>query len=212
MAKKYYAIVKGKKTGIFDNWNIAKEYINGYKGAIYKSFLTIEEANKYLNESNLSDEVKNQDDINKILKKDSEEGIYSFFVDGSYNKFTKKIGYGVVCYKDEIIHTFYKALTDKEMALYKSSLNVAGEIFGTLYSIKYALEQKFTKIKIYFDYEGIEKWATKSWDAKSDIAVFYVNKIQDIKDKIQIKFQKVRAHVNIEFNEIADQLAKKSVS
>lgn len=39
MAKlKYYAVAKGRTTGIFDNWEECQESIKGYKGATYKSF------------------------------------------------------------------------------------------------------------------------------------------------------------------------------
>lgn len=45
-SKKYYVIWLGHKTGIVDNWEECKKRINGYKGAKYKSFKTLEEAQK----------------------------------------------------------------------------------------------------------------------------------------------------------------------
>lgn len=38
MAKKYYVVWKGKKTGIFDSWDVVKGLIQGVAGAKYKSF------------------------------------------------------------------------------------------------------------------------------------------------------------------------------
>lgn len=38
MMTKFYAVRKGKKTGIFSTWDECKEQVTGYKGAIYKSF------------------------------------------------------------------------------------------------------------------------------------------------------------------------------
>ena len=35
---KYYAVKKGRKTGIFTTWDDCKAQVNGYKGAVYKSF------------------------------------------------------------------------------------------------------------------------------------------------------------------------------
>ena len=50
MASKYYAVKKGKVSGIYLNWNDCKAMVDGYPGAVYKSFKTIEEAEK-LNDS-----------------------------------------------------------------------------------------------------------------------------------------------------------------
>ena len=44
MASKYYAVKKGKVPGIYLNWNDCKAMVDGYPGAVYKSFKTIEEA------------------------------------------------------------------------------------------------------------------------------------------------------------------------
>lgn len=49
MASKYYAVKKGKVPGIYLNWNDCKAMVDGYQGAVYKSFKTIEEAEKFIN-------------------------------------------------------------------------------------------------------------------------------------------------------------------
>jgi len=49
MASKYYAVKKGKVPGIYLNWNDCKAMVDGYQGAVYKSFKTIEEAEKLNN-------------------------------------------------------------------------------------------------------------------------------------------------------------------
>ena len=49
MASKYYAVKKGKVPGIYFNWNDCKAMVDGYQGAVYKSFKTIEEAEKFIN-------------------------------------------------------------------------------------------------------------------------------------------------------------------
>ena len=43
--KKYYAVKKGYKTGVFDNWTDCQSAISGYSNAEYKGFATEEEAN-----------------------------------------------------------------------------------------------------------------------------------------------------------------------
>ena len=44
MAKKFYAVRKGRKTGVFATWALCQEQIKGFSGAEYKSFTTKEEA------------------------------------------------------------------------------------------------------------------------------------------------------------------------
>ncbi|KAJ8061797.1 hypothetical protein OCU04_009591 [Sclerotinia nivalis] len=39
-AQKYYAVRKGKETGVFTNWDDCREQITGFAGALYKSFST----------------------------------------------------------------------------------------------------------------------------------------------------------------------------
>ena len=47
MASKYYAVKNGKGSrGYIFNWNDCKAMVDGYQGAVYKSFKTIEEAVK----------------------------------------------------------------------------------------------------------------------------------------------------------------------
>ena len=45
--KKFYTVWKGHKTGIFNSWDDCKLQIENYKGAEYKSFSSIEEANQF---------------------------------------------------------------------------------------------------------------------------------------------------------------------
>lgn len=58
MASKYYAVKKGKVPGIYFNWNDCKAMVDGYQGAVYKSFKTIEEAENLLTERKLLPERK----------------------------------------------------------------------------------------------------------------------------------------------------------
>lgn len=46
--KKYYAVRQGRKTGIFDTWAECLPQVAGYSGAVYKSFATLDEAEKFL--------------------------------------------------------------------------------------------------------------------------------------------------------------------
>ena len=83
MATKYYAVKKGKTPGIYENWDDCKKQVIGFKGAVYKSFETEEEANEYMKGESIE---YNEKDIKKLDN-------FSF-VDGSFNPSTKVYGCG----------------------------------------------------------------------------------------------------------------------
>ena len=49
MAKKIYAVKVGRTNGIFETWDECKASVNGYPGALYKSFTNMADAYAYLN-------------------------------------------------------------------------------------------------------------------------------------------------------------------
>ena len=44
MPGKYYAVKKGRKPGVYQSWAECKAMVDGFPGAVYKSFKTREEA------------------------------------------------------------------------------------------------------------------------------------------------------------------------
>ena len=45
---KFYAVKEGKKPGIYMSWDECKEQVNGYSGAVYKSFTSEDEAKAFI--------------------------------------------------------------------------------------------------------------------------------------------------------------------
>lgn len=190
---KFYAVKKGRKTGIFLTWSECEEQVKGFKGAIHKAFSTKQEAQLFLEDQPI------QNDVNGLIA----------YVDGSYNVKTKEYGYGCVLLEGQnVIEQFYGKGSHVD---YVSMRNVAGEILASEKAIQYAIEHHYSLICIYYDYEGIEKWATKQWKANKVGTQAYQNFIENSKNHIHISFMKVVAHSGDMYNEIADQLAKKAV-
>lgn len=128
MASKYYAVKKGKVPGIYLNWNDCKAMVDGYPGAVYKSFKTIEEAEKFINgEKSLAGEKTITG-----MKLSGENSTYAF-VDGSFNNFTQTYGYGGFLVTDNEKYVLQGADNDAEMATMR---NVAGEIKGAEAAVK----------------------------------------------------------------------------
>ena len=78
-------------------------------------------------------------------------------------------------------------------------------------AMNYCLENNIENLTLYFDYEGIEKWANKTWRTKNKYTQAYRNFVDEVRNYINIEFHKVQAHNGDEYNELADKLAKKSL-
>ena len=94
---------------------------------------------------------------------------------------------------------------DPQMA---SMRNVAGEVLGSMAAVKKAVAMGLTDLTIYYDYMGIEMWATGAWKRNKQGTIAYYDFIQSVNDKISLHFVKVKGHSGVEGNEEADRLAR----
>ena len=195
---KYYAVKKGRNTGLFDTWEECEKQVKGYPGALYKSFKSREDALDYLNNKHI---------ISRI-KKGALRGLNAY-IDGSFNSDRGVYGYGcILIYDDHVIEKLSGSDSDET---YVSMRNVAGELMGVKMAIDYAIEHGYSSLTLYYDYEGIEKWANHEWCANKIGTKQYVEMIDAYNKKIDLHFIKVDAHTGVYYNEMADKLAKKAV-
>ncbi len=197
MAKKYYAVRNGRKTGVFETWNECKAAVSGFSGAAYKSFTNREEAMDFVTADSKADEDRDE--------KKSEAFAY---VDGSYDDTTKSYSYGMVMMvKDDELH-FNKKFEKDDMS---DMRNVAGEIQGSMAAMQYCLDNKIKSISIFYDYEGIEKWCNGDWKAKKEGTQKYVEFYKNASQYVDVDFIKVKGHSGDKYNDMADELAKKAL-
>ena len=164
---KFYAVRKGKKTGVFSTWDECKEQVTGFKGAIYKSFKTLVEAEEFV--------------------KGNEEKIENV----------------------EAVDGVYKHAGNRED--YAQLHNVAGELEAAKFVMWYAVDKKIKEITLFYDYQGIESWATGDWQANLPYTQDYVKFYNKIKTVVKVNFVKVKAHTGVELNEVVDKLAKDAI-
>ena len=186
---KYYAVKNGRKIGIFETWDECKAQVEGFSGAEYKSFTKKEDAQRFIGggyeQMNLFGTVA--------------------YVDGSYNIETCEFSYGAVIFADGEPLTFSEKFNDPELATMR---NVAGEIKGAEFVMRYCLENGIDSVDIYYDYEGIAAWAEGRWKTNKHGTIAYKEFYDSIKGQLSVKFNKVKGHSGDTYNDMADRLAK----
>lgn len=218
MQQKYYAVRVGRTPGIYMNWEDCNKQVKGYKGAKFKSFTSIEEADDFVNkienaEGINNEAINNKAIINEILSNENgipmtNEIMAVAYVDGSYNAETKQFSYGVVMFHNGEEKHFSKKVEDEELAEMR---NVAGEIKGAEAAMKYAIDNKVEKLFIYHDYEGIASWCLGHWKTNKKGTIEYKKFYDKIKGSVDITFIKVKGHSNDKYNDLADSLAKQAI-
>ena len=194
MAKKYYAVKQGRKVGGFNTWDECKQAVDGFSNAIYKSFSDYNEAYKFVFKENKK-------------SKDKKANVFAY-IDGSYDDYKKAFSYAGIIFNNGEKIEFSNANNDKELVELR---NVAGELYASMYVMKYAKQNNIKEIIIYYDYAGIEMWATDKWKANLKLTQQYAMFSKEIMKDVNIIFHKVKAHSGVEYNEEVDKLAKKAL-
>lgn len=277
-AKKVYAVRKGKLIGILDSWEACKEAVDGYPGAEYKGFKSMEEARAYMEgvdyaaetmgrlvspmeeieslgeRAGVDDRIAREEKVagghrevdecrvsgeskatsgrkstgksrtyekGKASEKkkgqlpdrekrplgigDPQGGLVAY-VDGSYEHSVKRYAFGCVfILPDDTVYVENGSGSNPDTARLR---NVSGEMLGAMYAVRWAIKNRFSRIELRYDYEGIEKWVTGEWKSKTELTQKYAVAMRRWMENIQMRFTKVEAHANVYYNELADRLAK----
>ena len=206
--KKIYAVRKGHKTGLFNTWAECQKATAGYSGAEFRGFTEKEEALAFLNMETTKtvsgDKSKEAAGVVEVP-----ENMVISYVDGSFEKSIGRYAFGCVLLTPDgqEIRESGSGSDPAGVAI----RNVAGEMLGAMNAVKWAQENGYPAVEIRYDYEGVEKWVTGVWRAKTPLTSKYAVHMQEAGKKIQISFCKVAAHTGNHYNEEADQLAKSAL-
>lgn len=211
---KYYAVRKGRVTGVLNSWEECRRSVYKFSGAQFKSFNTEAEALDYLAIPGSSvdvisdnEEPEAHDFSRGFSHNETGSGAFAF-VDGSFNQATGVYGYGGFVEYDNTRYYIQGNGNDEEMAAMR---NVAGEICGAMAAVKKARELGIKELTIYYDYEGIRSWADGLWKRNKGGTIAYHEFMREARADMDICFVHVKGHSGVEGNEEADRLAKEAV-
>ncbi len=207
MGKKVYAIklgydkVKGEevKNLILDSWSECEKYIKGVKGAKYKSFTTMAEAEAYLSQEE------------PILKKGIDAyplDIHHAYVDGSYNVDTGKYSYGLLIAKQDIVTYIENGVAEDDSM--RDIRQIGGELKAAIRALQYCGENKIKELVIFHDYAGVCYHATGYWERREESSRKYFEEFNRLVHEhgIKVHFVKVDSHTGDLYNEMVDEFAK----
>ena len=208
MKKAYYAVRKGITPGIYSSWEMCKKMINGYSGAEYKKFNTIDEAKNFMMDR-IDKNIKSENNDSEVIIPESEEGV-SIYVDGSYRDGVYSYGYVILDHNENIVAQRCGKGNDLVAATMN---NVAGELSAVMRSCTEAKNLGYKEIIIVHDYTGIREWPLGKWKAKNTCVQQYVQFMHMLAKNynVRIYFKKVKGHSCNKYNDMADALAKKGL-
>lgn len=178
---KIYAVREGFQKGIFTDWASCQQAIKGYSGAEFKSFKSTEEATRYLNGEDVGAKqsqvyVPENDNELVIITK----GTYDAVASQPVGIFRLNDNKGVSRQT-----SFRVANTDVDSAY-------TGELCAVLLALGTAVQLKKSTVKLYYTFEGVEKWYVGEWLPKNKVVSSYIQSISTLvaEYKIAIHFER----------------------
>jgi len=215
-AKKYYAVVRGRKTGIFSTWfgaGNAEEQVRGFAGARFKGFPTIDEARSWLQKPQSAapgkkkrSSVKSKTPTPAIS---TEQADFIIYTDGGCSFNPGPGGYGAVI--------LAKGKRQELSGGFKHTTNNRMELMACIVALKSI--KPGVSVVVHSDSQYVVNGISKGWAAKWQANGWMRNKkdaaenydlwqdLLDACEPLNVHFVWVKGHAGNEENECCDQLA-----
>jgi ribonuclease HI len=212
-AKKFYAVAKGKKPGIYTNWPEAKSQIERFAGALYKGFATYKEAEEWLRKPALRPSSPVQGTASTRTYDMHDKNRVTIYTDGGSSGNPGPGGYGAV----QIYNGTIKELTGG----FRFTTNNRMELMGVIVALR-ELEYRDLPVTVYTDssyvVNGItkgwaKKWRSNNWiksDKQPALNPDLWGELLDLAAELDVTFVWVRGHAGNTLNERCDELAVSS--
>lgn len=198
-AKKFYAVKKGRETGLYSTWEECKAQVWGYQNALFRSFPSQAEAYAWL------DERENILNPTACL----------IYTDGSHQREKDYLGIGAWCQWKDTEFEFSAKVTKDILESYgipkdTEVSNPTAEFLAFAEILK-KFEGRTLKVPITFisDFVGVKNWMTGTWKASEFHIILILKRCREIMKTIkgEISFDWVKGHSGNNGNNNADRLA-----
>ena len=131
------------------------------------------------------------------------------YSDGSFDVKTDRYGWSFVVL-DGVGNIVTQECGVGEVKEVVSSRNVAGELSAAMHAALWGAKNN-AKIKLHYDYQGVESWVTGEWQAKSPAAQKYKEFMDKFYGNVVTEFVHVKGHSGNAGNKLADKLARQAL-
>ncbi|MCF7809111.1 MAG: ribonuclease HI [Candidatus Marinimicrobia bacterium] len=215
-AKKIYAIFKGHQPGLYDTWDEASAQVKGFKGAVYKSFSSREEAILWLRQCVLDEQEPVSEQLIDLIKTvdpaEKRDKRIIIHTDGGASPNPGKGGYGIV-----LAHGQHR----KELSAgYKLTTNNRMEMMAVIVALR-SLKQP-SEVTLFTDSKYVvdsiskgwaKKWRSMGWrrsDGQLAENIDLWEQLLLLLDDHAVEFKWVKGHAGNKENERCDQLVEKA--
>ena len=219
LAKKYYVVWAGRKTGVFTDWPTAHQYVDKFPGARFKSFATQAEADQAYRAGRPASvsarTTTAKASIRTPTKVHAAGSGLQIFCDGACEPNPGNAGSGIVVYRDGKLAQLWYGLYNPSGTNNTAELNALHHALQMAEAAIAAAESVEILCDSTYAINCISKWAV-GWEKKGwrkaggeiknlDIIQAAYAVFIRIADNLQLTH--VSAHVGTEGNELADRMA-----
>ena len=228
MAKKYYVVWAGRKTGVFTDWTTTHGYVDKYPGARFKAFSSQAEADQAFRSGRPpaaragvagSGAGVKKSKVSAPLQTDATTFDLQIFCDGACEPNPGRAGSGIAVYRGGEVAQLWYGLFNPNGTNNTAELNALHQ--ALLLAEAAITEGESVQILCDSTYaiNCISKWAAgwekKGW-RKADGEIKNLEIIQDayevyLRVASDVQLNHVSAHVGTEGNELADRMAMYAV-